>query len=390
MLAGSPSHRWLRYVAAFAVLGLLAPAAFAIECGDTLAAGHHELDADLSCGFASGTPSILLSGGATLDLRQHTLRCTADLNIGPAGDGIWLEGARDRVTNGTIDGCGVAVDLRGEGRHEVSHLSVSGEARLLIWVESDRNRVHDVVASLGDGAFFVSGNQNLLTNNQSLSAQGNGFWVTGDRNRISHNSAVSSVCEAYLMLGAANRFDHNEADGGLLCNSVEVDGPDNIVEDNTIRNGPHDGIFVRGDRNRILRNTITSNRGVGIEVINGFTRNVIVENTVFSNGLDLFDQNPDCDHDVWSSNQFGSGTPNCVVSNGCSAMPQVSEAAVADPMAAAHAAASAVPASGVAPPSDVALTSSTRPVALPHSVVPPASMPRKAALVRKSNYQNTQ
>jgi parallel beta-helix repeat protein len=57
---------------------------------------------------------------------------------------------------------------------------------------------------------------------------------------------------------------------------------------------------------------LDENGGNGIEIGKGSKRNKIIFNEVNTNdGTDLQDDNPDCDHDTWSSNCFDTGSPAC-------------------------------------------------------------------------------
>jgi hypothetical protein len=168
------SRGYARSTAFFILLCLFASPGFALECGDVLNAGTYEMDADLQCDFPRDVPSLRLMGGAKLEMNDHTLTCLADPAVG-SGDGIYLEGGDNEVSGGNIEGCGVAVRLGGYGRHRVSKLNVSGDRQLVI-VVSGSNVVQDVVASLGDIAFAVSGRDNVLLQNQSLSATRMDSW----------------------------------------------------------------------------------------------------------------------------------------------------------------------------------------------------------------------
>jgi len=325
MTGVKPAHRYSHCSAFFVVCCLFASPGFAIECGDTLGPGAHDMDADLSCNFPAGTPSLVLMGDAILNMHDHTLTCLADPTVGPSGDGIWLEGAHNEVTTGNIEGCGVAVELRGQGGHVVHFLNVSGDGGFLIYILSDNSIVHDVVASLGDGAFVVVGDWNAIIQSQTLSAQGNGFWIQGNHNLFADISAIGAVCSPVTISGAHNHFEDSDAQGGSLCPTFEIAGPGNILERTLVLRGAQDGLVVRSDGNQIRASFSDGNAGSGIIVRNGFTGNEITGSEALDNGgFDLVDENPNCDHNIWSANQFRTANASCIFGNVCSGVPSSS------------------------------------------------------------------
>jgi hypothetical protein len=303
------------------LLCLFASPGFALECGDVLGpGGTFEMDADLQCDFPRGVPSLRLSGGVKLNMHDHTLSCLAHLDDGGDGDGIWLEGANDEVSGGTIDHCGSAVALRGDGGHRVSQLNVVGGNGDLLEILSNRNVVQDIVASEGSRAFVVSGDENIVMHNQSLSVGNDGFEVSGNRNRVIDNTATSSGCNNFRVTGADNLLTDNKALGNLIpaCQAnFFILGQSNILERNTARAGTRDGFYFGafgGSSNNVLRDSVAiANAGSGIHVANGFTEGELVGNVATGNGqFDLRDDNPNCDNNFWHDNQFGTANALCI------------------------------------------------------------------------------
>lgn len=64
--------------------------------------------------------------------------------------------------------------------------------------------------------------------------------------------------------------------------------------------------------NRVLRNTVTGNTVVGIDVLSGSTQNQIDSNTATQNGIDLKDGNANCDSNQWLANTFGTANQGCI------------------------------------------------------------------------------
>ena len=351
------SHRYARSSAFCILLCLFASPGLALECGDTLGPGTYEMEADLQCDLPPGVPSLRLSGGAKLNMHDHTLTCLADPAVG-SGDGIWLEGPSNEVSGGNIEGCGVphgqvgvAVRLVGNG-NRVSKLNISGDLfphQILVNIGGSNNVVQDVVTSLGDIAFAVGGRDNVLLHNQSLSATRFGFDVVGNHNRLTNNSAVSSDCSGYSVSGPDNVLTDNEGVGNLnnLCEGIYViEAFRTILERNTARAGIRDGFtFAFGGNNVVRNNVATGNAGTGISVIFGDMGNEFVGNIATGNGQDLNDGNPDCDNNIWRDNQFetASACIQMICASGTRSLPVLNSPPAPQPIS------SAVTTSGSAP-----------------------------------------
>lgn len=323
MSAIHQSHRYARSSAFCILLCLFASPGLALECGEVLGpGGTFEMDADLQCDFPARVPSLVLMGGVKLNMHDHTLSCLSNLEVGGDGDGIWLEGANNEVSGGNIEDCGVAVELRGDGGHRVSQLNVFGGNRVLLGILSNRNVVQDIVASTkeGDRTFVVSGDENLVMHNQSLSVAGDGFLVSGNRNRVIDNSATSSGCRNFSVTGANNLLTDNEGLGNVIpaCQgNFFIFGQSNILERNTARAGTRDGFYFGAfgaSSNNVLRDSVAiANAGSGIHVANGSTEGEFVGNVATGNGqFDLSDDNPNCDNNIWGDNQFGTANALCI------------------------------------------------------------------------------
>jgi len=75
-----------------------------------------------------------------------------------------------------------------------------------------------------------------------------------------------------------------------------------------------DGIAVvrESTNNTIKSNTVKGNGRSGIAVFVTSTANLIVSNTAQENGLDLEDQNLNCDANVWRHNNFTTANQSCI------------------------------------------------------------------------------
>ena len=64
-------------------------------------------------------------------------------------------------------------------------------------------------------------------------------------------------------------------------------------------NGPRDNLFFNSDSNRVVGNTATGNRTIGIQVEPGSTGNQFLGNTATGNNPDLSDGNPPACVNTW-------------------------------------------------------------------------------------------
>jgi hypothetical protein len=315
MLAGTSARTWGRAALACALFLIAAPG-FAIDCGETLPPGNYDMDADLDCDLPRGEPSLRLSDGATLDMHHYTLTCHSDPATG-GGDGIWLEGSFNQLSNGNVEGCGVAVLITGGSSNRVSRMNVDGY-REVISVNGTANLVRDVIASGGIVGFEVSNDDNVLRRNQSLSAANVGFQMDANRTRLSHNTAVSSACIGFAVRGDDTVLTDNESIAAMhardYCSAnFLVYGQRNRLERNVARAGSTDGFRIEFAQAITMRhNLAVGNALAGIHVVEGSTANRVVENIAVGDGLwDLEDDNADCADDVWSRNVFGTANTRC-------------------------------------------------------------------------------
>lgn len=293
-------------------------------------------------GFDSG---IVLQGGGGNTIRGVTVRD----NIGPLdifanlGDGIVIFNSSDNriignrvIHNGVYDGIGIL----GQGSNN-NHVQ--------------NNLVRDTV----DPAPHFSGGSGV-----GVGVIVNGFLDPNDPRRgesLSANNVVGNIIEGSASNGLSLLSNRNAriADNVVRHNGFEPDGsPGRFFPGNGI-GVQHLAMAEADTRDLIENNVISGNLANGIEIGNSEdlpTDNVIRNNVSTGNALDpvsrpnardLKDHNPDCDHDIWRANVWGSGgfDPPCTTIGGHPApgTPPVSSAAAPAPVA-SSAPASAPPA----------------------------------------------
>lgn len=274
--------------------------ALAVECGEVIT-GHARLDRDLIC---TTDPALTVDGGS-LDLDRFTVVC--DHAPPMPSVGVLVEGSGARLLGGAVTGCVVAVWVGGAGDHVVHDLTASASNQG-VFVESDGNRLLDshILRGLEDAAVQVNGSNNHLLFNDVAGSNDQGFEINGNDNRIVGNR-IGGVAEGVQLEGERNHVLRNQiigtTDRGVDVRGLaEITGA-HVISDNLIADGV-DGIALldNSQGNRISRNTIYGHSDQGIFV--GTFNNTIAGNQVLTNAVDLQDNTPDCDDNLWLDNTF--------------------------------------------------------------------------------------
>jgi parallel beta-helix repeat protein len=286
--------------AALGLLALGAGPALAVECGETIT-GRARLTGDLIC---TEDTALTIAGGQ-LDLNGFAVVCDHDPTL--EGVGILLDGSGARLRGGAVTGCFLGVHVAGDGGHSVRRVTVSAADRGVL-VESDGNRVTDshVLRALGDAAIQVDGSGNLLIGNFIANAGDQGFEINGSDNRVVGNR-IGAVAEGVQLTGERNQVLSNQIvgalDRGIDVRGLEEPTGAHLIIDNLIVDGV-DGIALleSSNGNRVSRNTIYRNSDQGIFV--GTLDNTIRRNRALLNRVDLQDNTPGCDDNLWQDNTF--------------------------------------------------------------------------------------
>lgn len=263
-------------IAAFACAPALADPVIQItQCGTVITQpGHYILANDLSCGGPSpvdpvqGTPLLnpfdaieIMADHVTLLLDGHTI-------TGDGGDG-----------NGITVGVGVP-----SGN---SHVSIVGPGTVtafqsgVLFEQVSHSSVADVNSIGNEFGFAVNG---------GFSA-GCGQACPSTKNTFQGNSADSNSQHGFTLNGAShNTFRSNDASNNAAIGILLFTAEDNDVRDNTAN---------------------FNSVGIAISAGSG-TNNALSGNTAQGNGLDLDDDNTNCDSNTWKKNTFGSANQPCI------------------------------------------------------------------------------
>lgn len=156
-------------------------------------------------------------------------------------------------------------------------------------------------SSGGFGVSVVDADNNVVRQNTSVSNDGGGIALRGsqgsskrnivDENAISGNIRAGS--EGILLQGdvssnviLGNTVTNNSFGMRFLATSSGEAPSSNVVDKNSIKDSPEDGIEVAGSagRNQIKNNVLSGNNKVGIRANNGNGNDEFFNNQIFNNG----------------------------------------------------------------------------------------------------------
>jgi parallel beta-helix repeat protein len=270
----------------------------AIECGSTIGPGETvNLRGDV--GPCDSTRALTVDGPARLNLNGFTVSCNGKT------DGIRINGEGAIVHNGTVANCNIAVDVRGEGHHQIVNLTVVGHVEENgdrksngIRVRSGKNDLIKNTALNNDRGIRVDeGSDNNKVINNFANLNNKGFRIDGDNNNIVGNEGNNNDSENFQIKGNNNRLVNNTANGGdEECFLID------LLNDETGEGG---------DRNQLINNYATGCSD-GIVFPAGAQGNSITNNTALDNDFDLVDENCDNNKNVWKNNKFETKDGSCI------------------------------------------------------------------------------
>jgi parallel beta-helix repeat protein len=307
-----------------------------IGCGD-LIFEDTTLDSDVGPCTVGLT---IVEDGITLDLAGHTVTGPGRTGVGVLFDGV----SGSRVMNGTVTGWseGVELDFGGNnlvrGIRAVNNLGGDG----IYCFRSDGNRFQNNQVT-GNGPFSgmtLEDCSNSLV--ESNAVQNNtlgtaiGIWVLNNEDIPRRQGPVDVIGrQASFNIIRHNQVQRNALDGIQLSrfshqntvhnNNVSQNG---TFRTNNIRDGS--GIISFGNRQVINDNITFGNGGSGVVIVTSAAgtaggpqglNHTILRNRSLGNdigalpalGFDLWDQNPNCDNNVWRGNIGQRVQPPCTL-----------------------------------------------------------------------------
>ncbi len=273
-----------RYAVMLAVLG----SALVLETSAVKAAEQE----DKSGPPNAAATALFVQQGGIHNMGGQVVRCQAGETVG-----IWVNSGSDVVlSNVVVEGCDIGVVVTASAKPEVLKNS-SGSLTQHSSIRMERVDVR--ATTIG---FFLAGNGGVVSNNIVGGAE-YGIVVTGDDYIITGNQSNDNIEDGFLVTGDRNLLEGNEAqrNGGV---GIHVARMVPIVQN--IKKGPRllQDLFRH---RRVLR--FIQDQGLG---------NVIRRNTALENQLDLAEFSdcaspPDLPlENEWTNNIFGTRRPNCI------------------------------------------------------------------------------
>jgi parallel beta-helix repeat protein len=277
-----------------------APIATALLVADTTGVSISGLTVDgANNGISGCAPDLIgisfLNASGTLDhVAVKNFKLAPSFGACQSGTGIFAQSGNGGVSSVEIDHStvhdfqknGITVDEK--GTTAVIHRSVvTGSG------PTDGAAQNGVQIGFGAGGSILN---NTVTNNvwapctamATCTTVATNILVTqSDGVEISGNTAGISQVNIFVD-GSDSAIHHNQTFADLVFDGIRVEGDGSLVRNNRVRSGAEAGIFLSGNNNSILDNTI-QDAGVGVLKDTGSTGNIIAGNHFFNTPVEVQD-----------------------------------------------------------------------------------------------------
>lgn len=232
------------------------------QCGTVISQpGHYILANDLLCFDQDGVD--IVSDHVDLMLNNHQIQ------------NVFF----DLFANGIS--VGVGVPSGNSHVHIIGPGTITGFNQGVVFEQVSFSAVEDVTSTNNFFGFVVNG----------------GFTV-------GCNQSCPSTKNSFQGNTATFNNQHGFTTNGANDNTFR----DNNASNNTVGHGI---LIFNASGNDVRDNTTTGNGGPGISITAG-TNNTVRANTSQGNGIDLEDDDPNCDDNSWTHNIFGTANQSCI------------------------------------------------------------------------------
>jgi nitrous oxidase accessory protein NosD len=255
------------------VIAIASAACFAVvHVGVAYAAACGTVNSSTTLSSDCAAPLIVGASGITVDLGGHAVLCSG----APGETGIDV-GDRSNVLirNGSVNGCEEGVLADGGDSNQYRGLTLTN------------NTVGLEISHSASSAI----RRNTVTNNSDFAGVLL-FETTGSV--VQRNTVSNSGFGIFDNGGTSSVISRNTTSSGR--------GPANV------------GILIEAQSDIVMRNTIFGN-GTGLLVSGVFPihgNNRLMLNTSTKNGLDMKDDFPGCDSNIWKANTFMTANQGCI------------------------------------------------------------------------------
>jgi parallel beta-helix repeat protein len=250
-------------------VAILSVACFGVvHVGVAAAAACGTITSSTTLSSDCAAPLIVGAGGITVDLGGHTVLCSG----APGEIGIDVGSWSDvQVENGSVSGCEEGVLADGGDSNQFVALSLTG------------NNV----------GFEISNSvSSTIARSEVMNSPFTGVLLFQTTGFLVHRNTVSSSGIGIFDNGGTNNvISSNRASFGVGISDV--------------------GILVNAQSDVVVRNSTVGN-GTGIWVSEPLGGNRLLANTSMQNGLDMRDDAPGCDANVWKANTFVTANQPCI------------------------------------------------------------------------------
>jgi len=170
------------------------------------------------------------------------------------------------------------------------------------------------------GAFVEGTGGGFETTSTVISGWGDGLKVEGSSGILEDFICESNIGRGVILSGARNNNISNFGSNNNLI-GIDLQGSSmNQVNFAFLNSNQIDGLHVDGNnagkgpssKGNFFYNLSISSNGLGVEVFNGSTGNLLTDITASGNNtLDFFDENP-CGQNLWTLNSFATASPGCL------------------------------------------------------------------------------
>jgi parallel beta-helix repeat protein len=215
----------------------------------------------------------------------------------------------------TVGASGITVDL---GGHSVLCSGAPGEIGVDVGDRSNVVLKNGSVSHCDEGVLADGGDTNqytalTLTNNNVGLDISHSASSTIRRNTVTNNSILAGVLLFETTGSLVQRNTVSNSGEGIFDNG----GTSNVISLNTASDGlgpANVGILIEAQSDTVVRNSTFAN-GTGLLVTGVFPihgSNRLLANTSTKNGLDMKDDFPGCDSNIWKANNFMTANQACI------------------------------------------------------------------------------
>ena len=286
-------------------------------------------------------PLVVAADGVNVNLDTHQVICASEFT---STTGIDITNRiKVSITNGHVHNCGFALNVQGGGSHMFSNLHLDGNEYDVVFQNTNSNQFTSTVFQNAASAAIelLGSSYNVFDSNLQITDNNAGVFISGgsnnnvvrsstiennpvfsveiasaDGNSIIGNSIGLSPAPAVVLESFATHttVSSNDIFGSDVGIDADAYSRESLIMSNHIHDNTNDGILLSfSSLNQVEENNVMHN-GVGIRVEAASSTNTLETNTSLGNAtFDLEDDNPNCDANVWTNNNFRTANqPQCI------------------------------------------------------------------------------